>query len=191
MLRTNNSYNPLNMEESDTFLSATASAPTNAIDLSYSIVWSPLPVVTWFVPFIGHLGICDSRGIASDFRGTFFVGDDGNMAFGSPTRYYKVPNAPLEWDDAIQEANQVYGRRIHNLCCDNCHSHVAMALNTMGWTFQVGANDNYSWTIAKWDMIKLSFLMFVKSKFVSKWAIAAQFGPFILFVLVLWGLHHF
>jgi hypothetical protein len=26
------------------------------------LVWSPLPVITWFLPFIGHLGIANSNG---------------------------------------------------------------------------------------------------------------------------------
>ena len=25
------------------------------------------------------------------------------------------------------------GKRMHNLCCDNCHSHVARALNLMNY----------------------------------------------------------
>lgn len=28
----------------------------------FCIVWSPLPVITWFLPFIGHLGIADAQG---------------------------------------------------------------------------------------------------------------------------------
>ena len=28
----------------------------------------------------------------------------------------------------IREASDIYGKRMHNLCCDNCHSHVATAL---------------------------------------------------------------
>jgi Protein of unknown function (DUF778) len=38
------------------------------------------------MPFIGHTGICNSSGIASDFRGPYYFGDDDQMAFGSPTR---------------------------------------------------------------------------------------------------------
>jgi hypothetical protein len=26
-------------------------------------VWSPLPVITWFLPFIGHTGIGSSTGV--------------------------------------------------------------------------------------------------------------------------------
>lgn len=28
----------------------------------FCIVWSPIPVLTWFLPFIGHLGIATSDG---------------------------------------------------------------------------------------------------------------------------------
>ncbi len=24
----------------------------------YCIVWTPLPLISWFLPFIGHTGIC-------------------------------------------------------------------------------------------------------------------------------------
>jgi hypothetical protein len=101
----------------------TADAPMESSDqdLSFSILWSPLPFVTWIIPFIGHLGISNSRGIASDFRGTYFVGDDGRMAFGAPTRALKMDIGEIgaeQWDAAIQQANLVYNRRIHNICCD-------------------------------------------------------------------------
>ena len=28
----------------------------------FCLVWSPIPLLTWLVPFIGHLGIADSKG---------------------------------------------------------------------------------------------------------------------------------
>ena len=28
----------------------------------FSLVWSPIPILTWFLPFVGHLGIADSKG---------------------------------------------------------------------------------------------------------------------------------
>eukprot|EP00542_Grammatophora_oceanica_P000618 CAMPEP_0194063176 /NCGR_PEP_ID=MMETSP0009_2-20130614/79658_1 /TAXON_ID=210454 /ORGANISM="Grammatophora oceanica, Strain CCMP 410" /LENGTH=133 /DNA_ID=CAMNT_0038715197 /DNA_START=34 /DNA_END=432 /DNA_ORIENTATION=+ len=103
-------------------------------DLAYTILWSPLPPITWIIPFIGHTGIANSQGIASDFQGPYFVGDQGRMAFGSPTRALRLDVSDLpdeRWDEAIEEANQVYRGRMHNICCDNCHSHVANALNRM------------------------------------------------------------
>lgn len=64
-------------------------------DIAFNILWSPLPFISWFVPFIGHLGIADSRGIASDFQGPYYVGDDGRMAFGNPTRVLKMDISDL------------------------------------------------------------------------------------------------
>jgi hypothetical protein len=54
--------------------------------LKFTIVWTNLPPITWILPFIGHTGIADSRGVVSDFQGPYYVGDRGRMAFGNPTR---------------------------------------------------------------------------------------------------------
>jgi hypothetical protein len=40
----------------------------------YCLVWSPLGPLTWFFPFVGHTGICDSRGIIHDFAGPYTIG---------------------------------------------------------------------------------------------------------------------
>ena len=184
-------------------------------DLAFCVVWSPLPPITWLIPVIGHLGICDSHGVASDFRGPYFVGDDGNMAFGAPTRAVcfgpprmnegtgedsENDNYTRLWDRSIQEANEVYRGRMHNICCDNCHSHVANALNRMssrlttttGTTSSRSKKTNGSSsgnqvlvTLTNWNMVKLAFLLFFKGRFLSWYAIYAQFGPFIVLVLIL------
>ena len=79
------------------------------------------------------------------------------------------------WDEAVQEANQVYRGRMHNLCCDNCHSHVACALNRMPIK---------AYGISKWDMVKLCFLVFFRARFLSVGGIVSQFGPFVVLLLV-------
>lgn len=108
----------------------------NARDLyPYSIVWSPLPPITWLLPFIGHTGICDGKGVIYDFAGPYTIGV-GRMAFGSPTKYYKLDPSKCSsasWDEAVAEGCDVYSRRMHNIFCDNCHSHVAKCLNIMGY----------------------------------------------------------
>jgi len=43
----------------------------------------------------------------------------------------------------------------HNLCCDNCHSHVAYALNLMKYR-----------GCSSWNMITLCFLMLIHGKYV-------------------------
>lgn len=65
---------------------------------------------------------------------------------------------------------------MHNICCDNCHSHVACALNRMPVE---------AYGIRKWDMIKICFLVFFRAKFVSWWAIFAQFAPFLIMCTII------
>lgn len=53
------------------------------------IVWTPLPVLSWFFPCIGHIGICRDDGVILDFAGPNFVCVD-NFAFGAPTMYMQL-----------------------------------------------------------------------------------------------------
>eukprot|EP00126_Sphaerothecum_destruens_P013793 Sdes_comp23609_c0_seq1m21807 len=55
----------------------------------YCIVWTPLPLITWFFPIVGHVGISNSDGVIRDFAGSFYVSED-DMAFGEPTRYWPL-----------------------------------------------------------------------------------------------------
>lgn len=142
-----------------------------------SIVWTPIPVLTWIFPFIGHMGIAMSNGVIRDFAGPYYVSED-EMAFGKPTKYWrlsleKVPHGSSAWDKGVIEASNIYKKRMHNLCCDNCHSHVATALDLMQY-------DNPS----SWNMVKLCFLMLVYGRYCG-------FGAFLktwLPPLILYGL---
>lgn len=101
----------------------------------YCIVWSPLQPITTFLPFIGHTGIADSRGVIYDFAGPYQIGT-GRMAFGSPTRYIQLDPKlcdDLNWDEALHQGCDIYSQRMHNILFDNCHSHVAKCLNIMGY----------------------------------------------------------
>lgn len=53
------------------------------------IVWTPLPVISWLVPFVGHIGICREDGVILDFAGPNFVCVD-NFAFGVVARYLHI-----------------------------------------------------------------------------------------------------
>lgn len=58
----------------------------------FCIVWTPIPLLTWLFPIIGHMGIATSGGVIRDFAGPYFVSED-NMAFGRPTKYWRLdPN---------------------------------------------------------------------------------------------------
>lgn len=53
------------------------------------IVWTPIPVISWLIPFIGHIGICREDGVILDFAGPNFVCVD-NFAFGAVARYFQI-----------------------------------------------------------------------------------------------------
>lgn len=149
--------------------------PSTQHELAYSIVWSPLPPITWILPFIGHTGIANSQGTASDFQGPYYVGTDGRMAFGPATRTLRISPPPENWDEAIESANRVYNNRMHNLFCDNCHSHVACALNEAQCSH---------FGISRWNMVNLCWMIFTRGKFRSIRAVLVQFGPFLVVAVV-------
>jgi hypothetical protein len=143
------------------------------------------------------MGISDSKGVACDFQGHYSVCEDGYMMVGEPTRYLKMPLKSLalaaaadenndeekqkQWDKGLRQANEIYKKRLHNICCDNCHSHVACALNSMSLE---------AFGIRKWDMVKLCFLIFFKARFTSVSGVAQQFGPFIFLIFIFVMLSH-
>lgn len=53
------------------------------------LVWTPLPVVSWLAPFVGHVGICKEGGAILDFSGSNFV-NVNDFAFGAPARYLQL-----------------------------------------------------------------------------------------------------
>nr|AEE62102.1 unknown [Dendroctonus ponderosae] len=142
----------------------------------FCIVWTPIPLLTWICPIIGHMGIAMSSGIIRDFAGPYVVSED-SMAFGRPTKYWKLnANAArggaAGWDSAVSEASDIYKTRMHNLCCDNCHSHVATALNLMHY------QNSYSW-----NMVKLALLMAWHAQYVSLFAYLKTWLPFFLLII--------
>ena len=142
----------------------------------FCIVWTPIPLLTWLFPFIGHMGICTSGGVIRDFAGPYTVSED-SMAFGRPTRYLQyAPNKVVssDWDQAVHSASEEYKKRMHNLCCDNCHSHVAMSLNFMRY-------DNS----AHWNMFLLAFAMFFKGKYTGIGGVLKTWLPFLILALLL------
>ncbi|XP_035418243.1 transmembrane protein 222 [Anser cygnoides] len=145
----------------------------------YCVVWTPIPVLTWLFPIIGHMGICTSTGVIRDFAGPYFVSED-NMAFGKPVKYWKLDpgkvysSNPNMWDTAVHDASEEYKHRMHNLCCDNCHSHVALALNLMRY-------DNST----SWNMVKLCFFSLLYGKYVSIGGFVKTWLPFVLFLGVI------
>lgn len=148
----------------------------------FCIVWTPIPCLTWFLPFLGHMGICTSNGVIRDFAGPYFVSED-NMAFGRPTKYWQLdPNRARDgaqgWDRAVFQASEEYKGRNHNLLFDNCHSHVARALNLMQYKNSTG-----------WNMVVLGFFMLLHGRYVSIWGFLKSWMPFLVVgcvVAIIW-----
>ncbi|CAF0833359.1 unnamed protein product [Adineta ricciae] len=177
----NPSKSKVNQMSDDNFLSnnSTDRIDTKRVRYPHCIVWTPIPVLTWLFPFIGHMGIARTDGVIRDFAGPYYVSED-NMAFGLPTRYLQLDlnrvsslgssnNLRNVWDKAVEQASDEYKKRMHNLCCDNCHSHVAMALNTMGY------DRKYSY-----NMVSLAFWMFFCGKYVNFGGLLRTWIPFLI-----------
>lgn len=64
-----------------------------------------------------------------------------------------------------------HSKRMHNLCCDNCHSHVALALKRMRYA-----------GVEAWNMVILCFWIFFAGRYVSVAGFFSQWLPFGLAV---------
>ncbi|XP_016343062.1 transmembrane protein 222-like [Sinocyclocheilus anshuiensis] len=152
----------------------------------YCIVWTPIPVLSWLFPFIGHMGICTSSGVIRDFAGPYFVSFSltayvlAAVLICFIPRYWMLDVSKVyasgsnTWDTAVHNASEEYKQRMHNLCCDNCHSHVAMALNLMRY-------DNST----SWNMVKLCLLSLIHGKHVSCVGFLKTWLPFCILTSVI------
>ena len=86
--------------------------------LEYCIVWTPIPCITWFLPCIGHMGICTSDGIIHDFAGPYYISID-DFAFGAPHKYVRLNVdhlQPAQYDNAVLAADASFRKQVHLLC---------------------------------------------------------------------------
>lgn len=158
----------------------------------YCVVWTPIPVVSWLLPFIGHMGICTSTGRVLDFAASFYVSADA-MAFGNPTRYWQLDPArasalldtthPAEahenwqaWDETLQAAVLVFQQRSYSFLTGNCHSFVAHAMNAFAYD---GSE--------RWNAVSLTLAMLRRGSVVSLAGLAKQWLPWT--VLMAAGLY--
>ncbi|OWM63422.1 protein REVERSION-TO-ETHYLENE SENSITIVITY1 [Punica granatum] len=155
------------------------------------LVWTPLPVVSWLAPFIGHVGICREDGVILDFSGSNFVNID-DFAFGSVARYLQLdrkqccfpPNlaahvcnqgykhsefgTSLTWDDALRSTMRNFQHKSYNLFTCNCHSFVAACLNHLCYS---GSMD--------WNMVNVAALVLFRGQWVGPTSVLRSFLPFV------------
>lgn len=165
---------PRGMDDAGNLIPSPVNPPRNRYP--YCIVWSPLPPISWLLPFIGHTGIADSEGIIFDFAGPYTIGRE-HMAFGEPTRFIQLDPkkcADMDWDRAVREGCNMYSRRMHNIFCDNCHSHVAATLNSAGYNGSRG-----------FGMVGIGVWFFFQGKFTSLQAFLRTYIPSLIIMGVI------
>lgn len=154
----------------------------------FCIVWSPIPVLTWLFPFVGHVGICLSSGIILDFAGPYYVAMD-TMSFGNPTKYWMLdPNlasfpeddsslsnsgrsTSADWDKALQACTSLYQLKPYSFLSQNCHHFVIRFLNQVQY-------DKQDWTV-----IKVATNLFLRGHFVGAKGLAKTWLPHVCFVV--------
>ena len=141
----------------------------------YCIVWTILPCVSWFMPSIGHVGICNSQGIIHDFAGPHYVSID-DMAFGNPTKFVILELSQKEfneYDKAVELGRQYYNKLDYNFCTNNCHSFVANVLNRLKYK----GRTNY-------NMVDVWWLCSTKSKYITWGDLFKTYSGFIIIMII-------
>lgn len=159
-----------------------------------SLVWTPLPIVSWLAPFIGHVGLCMEDGAVVDFSGSNFVNVD-DFAYGGVARYIQLDRhqccfpsnlvshtckhrykhaesgTAISWDDAVRSSRRHFEHKSYNLFTCNCHSFVANILNRICYGGSVS-----------WNMMNVAALVLVKGRWVDAMAVVRSFLPFTVMV---------
>jgi hypothetical protein len=147
----------------------------------HCVVWTPLPLVTALIPFVGHTGVGSTEGVIHDFSKSYTLNVD-DLAFGTPTKYIYLELSQEEyaiWDRAVYEADEVFKNRSHTIISNNCHSHVAQVLNNVG--YQGGG----------WNALNVGVLCVSHSKYVGVSGFIRTYIGFILAICVIWFLSSF
>ncbi|XP_074555806.1 protein REVERSION-TO-ETHYLENE SENSITIVITY1-like [Curcuma longa] len=160
------------------------------------IVWTPLPIVSWLAPYIGHVGIGREDGKVLDFAGSNFVNVD-NFSYGAVARYLQLdreqccfpPNlsahtckqsyrhaeqgTAISWDDTLQSNMQHFQHKYYNLFTCNCHVFVAACLNQLAYRGSV-----------QWNMLNVAALILWKGQWVDGMSVFRSFSPFTAVLVV-------
>jgi transmembrane protein 222 len=161
-----------------------------------AIVWAPLPGLTQLLPPIGHAGI---QTFASqdvhDFDGPYHISVSplsrspgagfGTTGFGPVFKRIEVSSRDIRkvppgmspeqaWDSAIDRASSSYRGKTHNLFLQNCHHHVAVALNDVEYL-----------GFTHWNTTTLTLWFLLRGEFVSRSARIRTYGMFVV-ILSAW-----
>lgn len=97
-----------------------------------------------------------SDGVIHDFAGPYTVSVD-DLSFGETHKYVTLQiKDSVKYDSALLKTDKKYEEMMHNICCNNCHNHVACVLNK----YQYLGRSDYT-QVSVWWMIM------TQSKYVS------------------------
>ncbi|KAH0460013.1 hypothetical protein IEQ34_010676 [Dendrobium chrysotoxum] len=160
------------------------------------IVWTPLPIISWLAPYIGHVGICLEDGAVLDFAGSNFVNID-NFAYGAVAKYVQLDRkqccfpanlsshtcrqpyqhaeggTAISWDYALDICTQQYQHKYYNLFTCNCHSFVSKCLNQLAYNGHV-----------RWNLLNLVVLILWKGQWIDGMSVFRSFFPFAFVVCI-------
>ncbi|KAL4582660.1 hypothetical protein LXL04_007218 [Taraxacum kok-saghyz] len=163
------------------------------------IVWTPLPVISWLLPFVGHVGIGREDGVIVDFAGPNFVSVD-NFTFGAVARYIQIgkeknpiswlPSSTyrneeeeefklvelgknqLTWDESLKHTTQEYQKQTYSILTCNCHSFVANHLNRL----ESGPSG--------WNVVNVAAMILLKGQWVNTSSMLQSYLSFMVMVFL-------
>ncbi|ORC93071.1 uncharacterized protein TM35_000023970 [Trypanosoma theileri] len=163
----------------------------------FCIVWTPIPLLSWILPFIGHVGICDSAGRIHDFEGPYNIGID-HMLFGNPVKYWDISKTFVpsfyhsmldphsqefadlchkeveEYDAAIGRVTKHFRRtQMYNFFTNNCHSFVASTMK------------DHPLSTGSWNMFRVAWGLAIHGRYVSTARFFKAHLPFIILVTII------
>ena len=148
----------------------------------YCLVWTPIPCISWFIPSIGHAGICNSEGVIHDFAGPYCVSVD-NMAFGNPTKFVILELSQKEfagYDKAVEYGKKCYNKLSYDFFTNNCHSFIASVLNNLNYK----GKRNY-------NMVNVWWILSTKSKYITWTDLFKTYSGFIIIICFILILRYF
>jgi transmembrane protein 222 len=110
-----------------------------------------------------------SDGVIHDFAGPYTITID-DLAFGETHKYVPLDvKEPQRYDTSVMKADKIYSEMMHNICCNNCHSHVARAMNK----YQYRGRTDYT-------MIDVWWLTITQSRYVSWGHLVKSYIGFVI-----------
>lgn len=148
-----------------------------------AVVWSTIPVLSWVLPFAGHIGVTDSHGAPYDFQGSRNV-HKGSLLFGRMQERWVVHVDPDVWDAAIEEVTNEFNQKEYNFLTYNCHYYAAAVLDRVKYKMPKPLHGKWMDSPTRniiWGMAVYGKILSAKDMFLI-------YFPFFLFCLIIYKL---